>query len=86
MKIEVTQYDIDNGQPWSGRGCPIALAVKRVLSSAYCVGLDGVHYHGAVYGKPIPLPRNVINWMNAFDKGFSVFPFSFNLEFDNPEL
>lgn len=45
IKIQVTQEDIDRGQPHHCENCPIALAVKRVLLNEgvpfYHLSVDG---------------------------------------------
>lgn len=78
MIINVTQYHIDRGCRESCRGCPIALA----LSDA---GVSDPHVEGDQAGAMradglhdwFRLPSRVRRFIQAFDAGSAVEPFSF---------
>lgn len=85
MKIDVTQEDINRGKKGSILSCPIALAVKRQT------GLHVVHaYCGAVEYSLAPregkwmrgdYPKEVQDWVMAYDSFRHVLPISFDCEF-----
>lgn len=85
IKVSVTAKDIALGFPTESGACPIALAVGR------CTGLRLVNaYQARIYGcrdvtdfkeqvvgfKP---PRSAVRFMNDYDDGRPVKPFSFFL-------
>lgn len=78
MLIEVTEDDIKRGNQYSCYTCPIALAVCRLFPdanvqvSSYRITVetgDGFEY--------FYLPREAKNFIQNFDGGRSVQPFSF---------
>lgn len=80
IKVEVTQADIDKGDRRNPCGCPIALAIARVFpaSHPYC-NADGVEFSPAGDRTDIPLPDEVVAWMDRYDAGLVVEPFTFEL-------
>jgi hypothetical protein len=76
MLIEVTQADIEAGQPCKIECCPVALAIKRIMKTNSVI----VEYHrimidGVRYGQQ----DKVINWMVQFDKGKQVGELKFDI-------
>lgn len=76
--ISVTADDIAQGVRKSICGCPVARATRRALGlqdSMVCV-------FGAIYirGVPVEPPLAVDRWIQAFDDGGKVSPFTFDLE------
>lgn len=75
MKIEVTQEDIRNGKCKSFWGCPIALALARagfkdvIVSAAYACSKD----------KTLDFPVEALHFINRFDRGETVKPFTFEI-------
>jgi hypothetical protein len=81
MRIEVTQEDIGNGKRKSCWGCPIALAVgrtanlsfgERFVGSTFIEWFDGRWHRSEV-------PPLAAQFIEAFDAGKPVKPFSFEL-------
>lgn len=75
--IEVTEEDIKSGRRHSYSKCPIALAIRRAFARDYgvavgvgsfCVGID-------VW----KLSRRAQNFIQNFDEGCPVKPFSFRI-------
>lgn len=76
--IEVTEEDIRLGVPKDAFACPIALAMKRVFG--FEVEADGPHFRfGVVEGRG---PKKIDEFVSAFDLGFVVTPFEFDLALD----
>lgn len=76
MIIEVTQEDIAKGISRSTCACPVALAVSRHL------GLNWVSFETVttLNGTKYRLPSKAIEFVQFFDVGREVKPFSFQLE------
>jgi hypothetical protein len=76
MLIQVTQEDIDLGVKCSCSKCPVARAIHRETSEFVAAGLTVV-----IIGKsrPVQLPDEVEEFIQAFDEGQLVTPFSFEL-------
>lgn len=82
-RIEVTSGHIRRGEQQNSCACPIALAIKEqwpglvteieVLMEAVNVDVPGGVYHAE-------MPRNAGNFVEAFDFGTEVAPFSFELD------
>ena len=78
MKIDVTQEDIDRGVPRTGDCCPIALALRRTTDRpwqidrrmAMCLKRDS--WMSLVF-----LPEQATSFINSFDLGKTVAPFTF---------
>ena len=91
VKIDVTQDDLGHGVKRSCRQCPGALAINRHLEKHAVVEVDEdtitIHQYRDNQGRGAypristtfltPLPLR--NFVFAFDMGFAVYPFSFDL-------
>ena len=89
MRIQVTQDHIDRGRESRQRTprslcktCPVALALAdagfrdpRVFPDMFWVWTDG-----ATIRRVSGLPREVTEWISAFDAKRNVEPFSFDIE------
>lgn len=80
MKITVKQKHIDKGEKTKAMSCPIALAIKdyywfprRVVVGHCCC------FIGKNMDKTYPLPKEVTNFIQDFDMGLEVKPFSFEI-------
>lgn len=76
-KIEVTWNDIRQGVRGKSCGCPIFIAIKRVR--------DDVAYVGTMHAKfgvkcDAFLPVDAVCFIETFDNGFRVSPFTFELD------
>ena len=79
MLIEVTQEDIDHGIRNDCTECPVALAIKRASGNWFGVivlVLNGICVRGRTYRTP----RQVAQFIQAYDRGESVGPITFTLE------
>lgn len=84
MQITVTQDDIDKGVPRKANLCPLALAIRRVCSSAF-VGNGYASGFPAVAGfKDLRamLPPAAEEFRRKFDSHEAVEPISFDLEME----
>lgn len=80
--FKVTQEDIEQGIQEDECRCPVALCLRRTLDLApteICVADAWVE----VRGKKHIAPREVELFIDLFDRGEQVFPFSFELDDDN---
>jgi hypothetical protein len=81
--ITVTQEDINDGKGGNCTLCPIALAAKRTFPDicpvvgAYFLVLDSAP--GEEDGELIPLPGDAQQFVEDFDFGRPVEPFSFKV-------
>ena len=87
MKITVTQKQIDEGVPGSGKNSPVAKAIAEktndeeryaevsILGIFYYV--DGIHYR-------VDIPPAVREFIDRFDSGLPVEPFTFELKGSAP--
>ena len=73
MIVKVTRRDIKNGHLKDEKSCPIALALRR-LSFKGCK-VDG--YDWSFGNAEAKLPKSARNFVEAFDNGKPVKPFSF---------
>ena len=80
MKIEITQHDIDYGVRGEYSLCPIARAVKRKINGEVIVSGD----HISIFTTDIirkysyyKLPQKAKDFMQRFDDGKKVKPFTF---------
>ena len=93
LRIEVTQTDIDDGEPLEQDACPVSLAVDRVLgkladTNYWETKTCGVSVH--VDFEPdkaishrnfvFTLPKYVRQWIQDFDNGEPVEPLVFDIE------
>lgn len=80
VKIEVTKKDIKHGRKGQARFCPVARAMKRLtLHKKVWVGGASVSYRvrGSMQGAK--LPRAARAFIERFDRGQTVKPFSFSV-------
>lgn len=77
MRIEVTQGHIDEGKKADCNRCPIALAIAQHVKVSFKVGNWLVHF-GALGSSS--LPSNAFCFIQKFDSGQPVSPFSFDIE------
>ena len=77
-EISVTAEDICRGKRRSPCGCPVALAIKRVI------GMDRVYVSRLtvdILAKTVALPKEVTAFIIGFDMDRSGQPFTFELEY-----
>ncbi|MCI0665883.1 MAG: hypothetical protein L0220_32915 [Acidobacteria bacterium] len=87
MQINVTEAIISAGLPSDNRHCPIALAINRVLDQDYRAHIGRIICIQAWNRKvvfAIPIPDIALRFIDAFDNGEYVSPFTFDL--DIPEF
>ena len=77
MLIEVTQEDIDNGVPLQGDRCPVAHAIRRAMKTSWASVGDG---EICFSNRTISTPLEVDEFIDSFDNGFHVEPFTFNIK------
>jgi hypothetical protein len=80
VTIDVTQEDIDSGEPLSCNSCPIALAAERAGFADVSVGgylwfvnTDGLRLRASI-------PPVALEFIGDFDNEETVVPFSFSVE------
>lgn len=79
--IRVTQEDIDRGERRSCAECPVALAVRRhFLGTPAFSFYENVEIDDGKDRLIAGTPEIATNFMEAFDDGESVSPFSFTLD------
>lgn len=80
-KIEVTKKDIKGGKRGDGYSCPIALAVRRTLG-INIISVDNISVDFPFEGKGFSaeIPTKVQRFIDSFDDGQDVKPFSFILK------
>ena len=78
IRIDVTEDDIKNGRRGHGEKCPVALACQRVnVKNFSSVEFGAVSFND---GKMISHSCEVQEFVQRFDSGKEVQPFSFELE------
>jgi len=78
MKIQVTQEDIDKGNPKDCKDCPVWRALSRALKRKdLSVGIWSCFIRKA---PPITFPENVAILIENMIDGKEVEPFEFNIE------
>jgi hypothetical protein len=80
VKITVTQEHINKGQQSNCKACPIALAVKEKYTDpeAYILVTGSISVYLPNEGLLIyTLPKKAAKFIESFDRGLSVKPFSF---------
>ncbi len=79
ITISITQADIEEGKPYNCQYCPVALAVSRAFGCAQnAVSVDGVFL--SVGEQDYRTPALVNEFIQAFDDGAKVIPFTFTLD------
>ncbi len=78
MKIDLTQDEIDRGNPRSYTTCPVALAMRRCLKLGTPGILVGIRpgIIGLADGG-YEMPKEVADFVRAFDAGKPVKPITF---------
>lgn len=79
--INVTQEDIDNGDPVDACGCPIALAANRAMNRI--TGTDGAElevYNGTECVAWAELPDVASKFVRDFDNYRPVSPLTFQIQ------
>lgn len=80
ITVEVTQADIDAGIKESCVDCPIARAISRAVRVDARVGTYWVSWRIGNFLTELTLPVAAVGWIMAFDRGYPVEPFTFELE------
>lgn len=83
VMIDVTQDDIKAGTKYSARFCPVALAIRRMVSfGEVVVDEDAVDFIGTngVVIESSPLAYAATDFVHAFDLNHEVHPFGFSLD------
>ena len=90
VKVNVTQEDIDNGDPLSGENGPVVLAIRRCTSYSSVKMIFRSQWSGNHYtplpvrivlnDKTVYVPAEVSAWAKKLYDGESIQPFSFDLE------
>lgn len=82
IQIQVTQSDIDNGEPENSNICPIALAISRTLAiePEDIEVLDDFVDFSAAGLINAPLPVDAQRFIVRFDEELEVMPFRFDLK------
>lgn len=82
--VEVTEDHIENGTPDDCETCMVALAIKPYLKRNQDFCIDGTHLLLTTENKDnpklIPLPVEVQFFINKFDSGKRISPFTFKLD------
>lgn len=81
MKIHVTKEDIKNGERFDCHRCPIALAATR----AGLTDVDVDYLTISANQETHTLPDNAVCFIDRFDDGESVKPFTFILDVPEPK-
>lgn len=78
--INVTQRDIEMGEPEEPFACPVARAVARAFKKKIgYVGVNGDEFE--MRRGYVKAPKSVETFVNKFDKLETVAPFTFTLEY-----
>lgn len=81
LTVDVTQDDIDNGEPVNGNHCAVALALIRATGDPYVsCGIATASWYVGGDVKYVCLPTKATDFIDAFDEGEPVEPFSFEVE------
>jgi hypothetical protein len=82
IHVEVTQEDIDEGQPLPSC-CPIAMAVCRATGLGASVFGSIMELWNIETGDArakVTLPSRCVGFVDEFDSGITVSPFAFDIE------
>ena len=81
MKIQVKEIHIKRGTRNNGQSCPIALAFREQRPDLIWpdVDADMITFGSGDNQTDRTLPEHVSNWLQAFDLGVPVKPFTFNI-------
>lgn len=75
--VNVTQEDIDKGKKGSCSQCPVALAGIRSVGKSFYVGPTMFAFR---FNWIAELPKCVVDFIERFDSGQPVQPFTFDIE------
>ena len=85
VRINVTQRDIERGIRFTSYTCPIAWAARRHPELKGClVAPDSLAFDNSGWVW-VPLPEKACGFVDSFDGGRPVQPFSFTLELPDPQ-
>ena len=79
MKIHVRKRHVLAGKPQSKEYCPINLAMNSKGLTDVVVDVDAVFFRNKGDGYVRRLPSDAIRFIETFDQGGAVAPFSFDL-------
>lgn len=79
MLIEVTQEHIDKGVKKNCQNCPVAIAAQAVLQNSD-IRMGQWTLYDSRFTTIARVPFVVTDFVNRFDLGLPVQPFSFNLK------
>jgi hypothetical protein len=79
FRIEVTAEDIADGDPHDSEHCPVALALRRGTGARWLVDADRLL--DAETDLEWTPPNRVTKFVEAFDSGMKVKPFSFEVDY-----
>jgi len=81
MLIEVTAEDIEQGEHTHGTKCPVARALTRANGEP--CGATYTHLRIGIPAREIiATPQPAYDFMNAFDDGLPVEPFTFEIPYE----
>ena len=82
MIIDVTYFDINRGKRRKANTCPVALALKRTINPLWRVSVipNNVHFYHNMSEENRTLPHEATEFIEAFDAGNIVAPFSFEID------
>ena len=80
ITVSVTQKHINNGNSHSYSSCPVALAL-RDLGDKYSYLVNGAALYNIHHERVAFLPGNAICFIQDFDRGLTVYPFTFQVSF-----
>lgn len=80
MLIEVTEADIEMGKQRRVDACPIALALERTSGRRFYVRCDDIVDAEEDKTSFAELPEEAVEFIQDFDEGHEVHPFSFHLD------
>lgn len=85
LTVSVTQDDIQFGKKGNCDWCPIAHAVRRVVPEKYIKISVGSRWlilwsTRVIICKEVELPQVAKTFIKDFDRGFSVSPFTFEID------
>mgnify|MGYP001615771476 CR=1 FL=1 len=76
VRVSVTKRDIAEGVPLDTQMCPVAIAIRRT-TGVFVV--DVTDYQFQFDSGNVDLPKRVARFVDAFDFGDKVRPFTFTL-------
>jgi hypothetical protein len=82
VRVNVTQRDIDRGEPQECERCPIARAAKRagIVNAKVMEGWLDVQYFPPSGECGVTLPDPAMRFIEEFDRNCGVAPFAFELD------